>query len=266
VSGSPRAEAARWLRLVRDLGVEEVPMPRGRPADSPREASSPATPPGTRPSPRPAARPLIGAAAEDAAAIDALLALGEPDLALSRLRDDVLGSCERCGLCAARTNVVFGVGDPGARLMFVGEGPGADEDAKGEPFVGRAGQLLDRIIGAMGLTRSTVYIANVVKCRPPENRNPLPGEAATCLPFLRAQIAIIRPEVIVTLGKVALQELLGERVPSITRVRGDWLDFDGIPVKVTFHPAYLLRSPSAKRPVWDDMQDVMRRLGLGPGD
>ncbi|HHN75214.1 MAG TPA: uracil-DNA glycosylase, partial [Acidobacteria bacterium] len=149
-------------------------------------------------------------------------------------------------------------------LLFVGEGPGADEDRIGEPFVGKAGKLLDRIIGAMGLSREEVYIANVVKCRPPGNRAPLPDESATCLPFLHEQIRIIQPEVIVTLGRTALEGLLGEPVRSITRSRGRWFRAAGVPVMATFHPAYLLRNPAAKRPVWEDMQEVLARLGLSP--
>lgn len=262
---SPREDARRWLRLYRDLGVQEIALPRSTRAKSGarasaqerRRASTAETTGGEVPAP-------FSAPDELAASLEAAVAAGEPAAALEALCRDVIGECTRCRLHKDRANVVFGVGSPVARLMFVGEGPGADEDRKGEPFVGRAGQLLDRIITAMGLTREAVYIANVVKCRPPENRNPLPDEASTCRPFLEAQIRIVRPEVIVTLGKVALEELIGQPVKSITRARGQWFDFRGTPVKATFHPAYLLRSPSAKRPVWEDMQDVMARLGLEP--
>jgi DNA polymerase len=191
-----------------------------------------------------------------------LIHLGDPERALGTLRDDVIGDCQRCGLCRGRNRLVFGVGSPTARLMLVGEGPGADEDRQGEPFVGRAGQLLDRILAAMGLDRSRVYIANVVKCRPPDNRVPLPEEAATCVPFLRTQIAVIRPEVIVALGRTALEGLLGRKVASMSQVRGQWMSFEGIPLLPTFHPAYLLRSPQAKRPVWEDMKNVLRHLEL----
>ncbi len=250
----PRREAARWLRLYKDLGVEEVRVTEG---------SGPGASPGGRSRADAAAAPNLFEADVSAAAAPFETPRHEnPQGALDALRDEVIGACTRCRLSESRTNVVFGVGDPAARLMFVGEGPGADEDRQGEPFVGRAGQLLDRIIAAMGLARGDVYIANIVKCRPPENRNPRPDEARTCLPFLRAQIEIVRPEVIVTLGKVALEELLGRKIPSITRARGEWFECVGVPVKATFHPAYLLRSPSAKRPVWEDMQDVMRRLDL----
>jgi DNA polymerase len=170
--------------------------------------------------------------------------------------------CRRCRLCEGRKQVVFGAGDPEARLMFIGEGPGADEDAQGVPFVGRAGQLLtDIITKGMGLERKSVYIANIVKCRPPDNRVPLPDEAAACLPYLKAQIAAIGPEVIVTLGKTAVLYLLGIETP-ITKVRGKWLSYEAIPVMPTFHPSYLLRNPAAKRDVWEDVQKVMAKLGI----
>ena len=145
--------------------------------------------------------------------------------------------------------------------MFVGEAPGADEDRQGEPFVGKAGQLLTKMIGAMGLARSDVYIANVVKCRPPGNRDPEPAELATCRPFLDEQIKAVAPEVIVTLGRVAPTALL-EREVKITRERGTWVDYQGVPVMLTLHPAYLLRTPAAKREAWQDLQAVMGRLGL----
>lgn len=182
----------------------------------------------------------------------------DPAAALRLIRDD-LGDCTRCGLSLKRTQIVFGVGSPSARLMFIGEGPGADEDLKGEPFVGRAGQLLTRIIESMGLKREEVYIANVVKCRPPENRTPLPDEIATCSPFLFQQVQAIRPRVIVCLGTPATQTVLGTR-DTITRLRGVFRDLDGIRVMPTFHPAYLLRNPAAKREVWDDMKKVMAEL------
>jgi DNA polymerase len=166
-----------------------------------------------------------------------------------------LGDCRRCRLHEGRTNIVFGVGAPGARLMFVGEGPGVDEDRQGEPFVGRAGQLLTKIIEAIGMRRSDVYIANVVKCRPPENRTPLPDEVATCSPFLFRQIAAIRPRVIVCLGTPAAQTVLGTR-DTITRMRGVFQEVGSIRVMPTFHPAYLLRNPAAKREVWEDMKQV----------
>ncbi|MFL6245682.1 MAG: uracil-DNA glycosylase [Thermoanaerobaculia bacterium] len=170
-------------------------------------------------------------------------------------------NCNACRLAGTRTNVVFGVGDPNADLMFIGEAPGHDEDLRGEPFVGRAGQLLTDIIKAMKLSREQVYIANVIKCRPPENRNPEPDEVEQCRPFLRRQIALIQPKVIVTLGKFGLQALTN-RAYSISAVRGQWLDYEGIKLMPTFHPAYLLRTPSAKKDVWADMKKVMAELGI----
>ncbi|HLK12076.1 MAG TPA: uracil-DNA glycosylase [Candidatus Binatia bacterium] len=176
-----------------------------------------------------------------------------------------IGDCRRCKLAPHRTRLVFGVGNPGARLAFVGEGPGYDEDLQGEPFVGRAGQLLTEIITrGMRLRREDVYICNVVKCRPPGNRNPEPDEVAACEPFLRRQIELIGPEVIVALGKFAAQTLLETKTP-ITKLRGCWADYHGIRLMPTFHPAYLLRNPGDKRLVWEDIQKVMRVLGLEPG-
>jgi uracil-DNA glycosylase len=169
--------------------------------------------------------------------------------------------CEKCKLSKTRTQVVYGVGNPNADLMFIGEAPGRDEDLKGEPFVGRAGQLLTDIIKAMKLTRDDVYIANVVKCRPPENRNPEPEELDACRPYIRRQVAIIEPKVIVTLGKFALQSLM-EKSYGITATRGQWLEYNGVKVMPTYHPAYLLRTPSAKKDVWEDMKKVMAELRM----
>jgi uracil-DNA glycosylase family 4 len=169
--------------------------------------------------------------------------------------------CENCKLSKTRTQVVYGVGNPNADLMFIGEAPGRDEDEKGEPFVGRAGQLLTDIIKAMKLTRDDVYIANVVKCRPPENRNPDPDELEACRPYIRRQVEIIQPKVIVTLGKFALQSLT-ETSYGITAARGQWLEYHGVKVMPTYHPAYLLRTPSAKKDVWNDMKLVMAELGM----
>jgi len=172
-----------------------------------------------------------------------------------------LGECTRCKLHKTRTNIVFGVGSPEARLMFVGEAPGEDEDLQGFPFVGKAGQLLTKMIEAMGLRRDDVYICNTVKCRPPNNRNPEPDELLACEPFLKGQLGAVKPEAIVTLGKFAAQSLLRESTP-ITRLRGQWREYEGIPVMPTFHPAYLLRSPAEKGKVWDDLKQVMKKLGL----
>lgn len=188
-----------------------------------------------------------------------------PDLrgagSLDELRAHI-GDCRRCKLWSGRTNLVFGVGHPNAKLMFVGEGPGRDEDLRGEPFVGRAGQLLTEIISkGMKLQRSEVYIANVVKCRPPENRNPEPDEIARCLPYLARQVELVQPQVIVALGTFAAQTLLGVRTP-ISRLRGIWHEYRGIKLMPTLHPAYLLRNPADKRLVWEDIKQVMKHLGL----
>ena len=167
--------------------------------------------------------------------------------------------CEGCDLCKTRTHVVPGEGNEHAALMFVGEGPGADEDRTGRPFVGRAGQLLDRMIAAMGLTREDVYIANVVKCRPPQNRAPEADEAAACMPYLRAQVGLIRPQIIVLLGASALGAVLGHE-HRITKERGLWVERKGVAFMPTFHPAALLRDESKKRLVWEDLKKVRDRL------
>ena len=172
-------------------------------------------------------------------------------------------SCEKCKLCSSRTNVVFGDGNRNADLMFIGEGPGADEDAQGLPFVGRAGQLLTKMIAAMQYDRKTeVYIANIVKCRPPGNRNPEPDEAAACIGYLKRQIELVHPKVIILLGAVPLLYLMGMK--GITSIRGKWLDYQGIRVMPTFHPAYLLRNPDAKIFAWQDLQMAMKVLGKTP--
>lgn len=183
--------------------------------------------------------------------------------ALQAIRED-LGDCTRCPLHQqGRKQIVFGVGNPYAELMFIGEAPGADEDIKGEPFVGRAGQLLNNMISAMGLKREEVYIANVIKCRPPGNRTPQPDECAVCSPFLLRQIEVIQPKALVALGAVAVRTLLAVNQP-MNALRGRWYEFHGVPLAVTFHPAYLLRNPPAKKDAWHDLQLVMKRLGLKP--
>jgi uracil-DNA glycosylase len=182
--------------------------------------------------------------------------------ALKAIREDI-GDCTRCRLHKGRTNLVFGVGNLNTDIMFVGEGPGADEDAQGEPFVGRAGQLLNNMISAMGLKREDVYIANVVKCRPPGNRTPENDECATCSPFLLRQIEVIQPKVIVALGAVAARTLLAMN-DSMANLRGRWYDFRGAKLAVTYHPAYLLRDPRQKKETWRDLQMVMKYLGLKP--
>ncbi|MFZ0638567.1 MAG: uracil-DNA glycosylase [Candidatus Acidiferrales bacterium] len=179
---------------------------------------------------------------------------------LERIREDI-GDCKRCRLCEQRNKIVFGAGNARAELVFVGEGPGRDEDIQGLPFVGRAGKLLTQMIEAMGLKRDGVYICNVVKCRPPENRAPEPDEMETCSPFLYRQLAVIQPKAVVCLGAIAFQALYGAK-QSISRLRGQWLEFRGIPMMATYHPAYLLRNPNAKGDVWEDLKKVMAHLGL----
>ena len=230
---------ATYVEYQRELGV--LGFPRSVPG---RAAAA-------RPAPRVAASVDLFADASVAQA-----------RTLSELRA-AIGDCRRCKLAPHRTQVVFGVGNERARLVFVGEAPGHDEDVRGEPFVGRAGQLLTEIITkGMRLRREDVYIANVIKCRPPGNRNPEPDEVATCEPFLLRQLEIIAPEVIVALGKFAVQTLLRTKTP-ITQLRGRWHDYHGIRLMPTFHPAYLLRNPGDKRLVWDDIRKVMGVLGIG---
>jgi len=192
--------------------------------------------------------PLLGVAADAPQRLAALAA--------------AVSTCTRCGLCKQRQQTVFARGSGSCGVCFVGEGPGADEDAQGLPFVGKAGQLLDRMIAAMGFDRDEVYVCKVVKCRPPDNRKPEIDEMAACLPYLHEQLELIRPQVIVALGATAVQGLglLGP-TDGITRMRGKWKRFREIDVMPTFHPAYLLRTPAAKREVWEDLQEVMRRLG-----
>lgn len=237
------SDLAAHLSYFRDLGVTGVsrdPAWRRRAADAPVPAPPTAT----------------GAEADHAASGSAR----DAARLLSVLKDEIGPACPRCKLCGlGRTTVVFGSGSPKARLMFVGEAPGEDEDRQGLPFVGRAGQLLTKIIEAIGLTREQVYIANVIKCRPPENRNPEPDEVAACSPFLFRQVELVAPRVIVALGKFSAQCLLQTTDP-ITRLRGRAFEFHGRTLIPTFHPAYLLRNPAAKREVWEDMKKVRALL------
>ncbi len=276
------AEALRHLAWLADAGVREVPpravslergaaRPDGRAAPHPAAAPSRPGQAGTGPSSpaaasAPTARPTATSTSTATAAPPptryGLADLGCGSPALLAVREE-LGDCTRCKLAPGRTKLVFGVGNPRAELMFVGEGPGADEDAQGEPFVGRAGQLLTRMIEAMGYRRSDVYIANVVKCRPPGNRNPEPDEMDACEPFLRAQIRAVAPRAIVALGKIAAQTLLRDTTP-ISRLRGRWSTYEGTRLMPTFHPAYLLRSPDEKKKAWEDLQLVMKELGKSP--
>ena len=243
------AEAVRHLTWLQEAGVREVPRPdpKAMVARPPASVQAPAAAP-------------AAVAASAGAAVAVQKGCGSP--ALIAIRDD-LGDCRRCKLAAGRNTLVFGVGSPTAELMFVGEGPGADEDAQGEPFVGRAGQLLTKMIEAMGYRREEVYIANVVKCRPPGNRNPEPDEIEACEPFLRRQIEAVGPRVIVALGKFAAQTLLRSAIP-ITKLRGTWSTYGGVKLMPTFHPAYLLRIPDEKKMAWADLQLVMAELGKGP--
>jgi DNA polymerase len=243
---------ATYVEYQRELGVLGFAPAAPRPAatSAPRPAP-PAPPPAGAP-------PRIQAPTSDLFVSPGLAAAAT----LEALRAHI-GDCRRCKLAPHRTNLVFGVGNPAARLVFVGEGPGHDEDLKGEPFVGRAGQLLTEIITkGMKLRREDVYIANVIKCRPPGNRNPEPDEVASCEPFLLRQLELIAPEVIVALGKFAAQTLLRSKTP-ITQLRGRWYDYHGIKLMPTFHPAYLLRNPAEKRIVWEDIRKVMQALGIG---
>jgi uracil-DNA glycosylase len=190
-----------------------------------------------------------------------IAASSDPITALRQIREDI-GDCTRCRLAKqGRKQIVFGVGDPRADLMFIGEAPGADEDEKGEPFVGRAGQLLTNMIKAMGLSREQVYIANIIKCRPPGNRTPERDECETCSPFLMRQIETVAPKAIVALGAVAAKTLLAINAP-MSELRGRWYDFRGTKLAVTYHPAFLLRDPRQKKETWKDLQMVMKELGL----
>jgi len=222
-----------WVKVYQDMGFDPPPV-QARKATSRKEAGG------------------IGSRQE----------MGARGAETLEALQKFIGDCKRCKLHLGRKNLVFGEGNPRARLVFVGEGPGRDEDIVGKPFVGEAGKLLTRIVeNGMGLQRENVYICNVVKCRPPRNRDPEKDEVETCLPFLEQQIRIIGPEVICTLGRVAAQTLLGDEF-RITRGRGTWRSYNGIPLMPTFHPAYLLRNPAAKRAVWEDVQEIMRRLGM----
>lgn len=260
------ASVRDYVAQLREEGLDGLP----RSAAASRVASSPGTIALSRVQPvaapiRPAARreseaPPLSPAAAIAGGVVAQYPGLERLENLPALRE-FIGDCQRCKLAPLRTNLVFGVGNPDAELMFVGEGPGADEDARGEPFVGRAGQLLTDIIErGMGLTRNQVYICNVIKCRPPENRNPEADEVASCEPFLFRQIELVQPKVIVGLGTFAVQALLKVKTP-ISKLRGKWQEVRGVRMMPTFHPAYLLRNPAEKRLVWADIQDVMKELG-----
>jgi len=242
-------ENAAPAEITASPSIEETHLPKPmRQPELQRRATSAAPNIPPPPLPVPAGPSLFDAA--DKIVDDTLL----------RIRAD-LGECTRCKLHRGRHTIVFGDGSPKAELVFVGEGPGADEDAQGLPFVGRAGKLLTQMIEAMGLQRKDVYICNVVKCRPPENRQPEDDEIRTCSPFLLRQLEVINPKVIVCLGAVAAKTLL-ETNRGISQFRGQWLDYRGRKLLATYHPAYLLRNPNAKGEVWKDLQKVMTALGL----
>jgi uracil-DNA glycosylase family 4 len=256
VAGSAGSLAAPPQAHVESFAEAAAP-PAANINEAQRQESQPA-----RQEPMPKKKDVPGQAAlfgdllppEDVAPTVSLPVIQAQDPSLEAIREDI-GECTRCKLHEHRTHIVFGEGDPQARLVFIGEGPGADEDATGRPFVGRAGQLLDKIIAAIGLKRDECYIANVVKCRPPGNRTPERDETATCEQFLFRQLALIKPQVIVALGSPAFQCLLRTK-DTITRSRGEWREWNGIKVMPTFHPAYLLRSPDKKREAWEDMKKV----------
>ena len=261
--------------LLRALALPPKPAPASVPAPIPAPAQKAVTPaakpvkettPVIKPTPKPAEPPPVSSVAAAPAAPP--LNSAEKTAAFAALRERAL-ACVKCAhLAASRQNVVFGVGNIDAQLMFVGEAPGADEDAQGEPFVGAAGQLLTKIIQAAGLSRADVYIANILKCRPDTpgqssgNRKPTPEEMQTCIPYLHEQIDLIRPKVIVALGGTATEGLLGKS--GITKLRGNWHEYRGIPMMPTYHPSYLLRNQAIteKRKVWEDILAVMEKLGL----
>ena len=269
-----REKLEAWLRYYDDLGLGEFFT--GRRAMGKRSVKTPAVPLQTAATPTPAATSAATAAASSStiqgapARILPVVPATSLFEAIDRVEGDTLelvrenlGECTRCRLHKQRNKIVFGAGNPRAELVFVGEGPGHDEDVQGLPFVGRAGELLTQMIEAMGLEREDVYICNVVKCRPPENRKPEDDEVATCSPYLYRQLDVIAPKAIVCLGGVAAQTLLKTKDP-ISRFRGTWFDFRNTKLLATYHPAYLLRNPNAKGEVWKDLQKVMSFLGLKP--
>ncbi len=241
------------LGLYRDLGVRWTVQGSGRRKGRSRDDKAAAA--ATIPASRNAGGSTPGGASRVVISVSSMFDnLPGTKETLDEIRTD-LGDCRRCKLAPSRRNIVFGAGNPEAELMFVGEAPGADEDAQGLPFVGRAGQLLTKIIEAMGMKREDVYICNILKCRPPENRNPEPDEIAACEPFLFRQIASVRPKVICALGTFGAQTLLRTKEP-ISRLRGQFMEYRGAKLMATFHPAYLLRNPNEKRKVWEDVQKI----------
>jgi uracil-DNA glycosylase len=264
-----RRNLAERIRFYRELGIYDFYRRDAGPAVA--EALRDETTPAARtfqPEEREEMTPRKAAAVAVPVEEETMFAVPKPEAgvadpvaALRVIREDI-GDCTRCKLHKlGRKQIVFGVGNPRAELMFVGEGPGADEDEQGEPFVGRAGQLLNNMIKAMGIERKDVYIGNVVKCRPPANRTPERDECETCIQFLLRQIAVIHPKVIVALGAVAAKNLLAIQAP-MSELRGRWYEFRGSKLAVTYHPAFLLRDPRQKGEAWKDLQMVMKELGL----
>ncbi|HWZ54495.1 MAG TPA: uracil-DNA glycosylase [Verrucomicrobiae bacterium] len=267
-----REKLEAWLRYYDDLGLGVFYSDRSRTGERALQSAEPVViapveatpapkliPPNPPPLRMPSHASVLSVVSESSLfeSIDRV----ENDT-LERIRED-LGECTRCRLHKQRNKIVFGAGNPRAELVFVGEGPGHDEDVQGLPFVGRAGKLLTQMIEAMGLRREDVYICNVVKCRPPENRKPEDDEVATCSPYLFRQLEVIGPKAVVCLGATAAQALLKTK-DSISRYRGQWFEFRGTKLLVTYHPAYLLRNPAAKGDVWKDLQKVMALLGIVP--
>ncbi|MGH9500522.1 MAG: uracil-DNA glycosylase [Terriglobales bacterium] len=244
------------VRYYRELGIYDLYRRPVVEAGSLHEFQ-----PETRDEMTPKSKAAVAVVEHDLSVVPKPEATTDPAAALRIIRED-LGDCTRCRLHQqGRKQIVFGVGDPKAELMFIGEAPGADEDQQGEPFVGRAGQLLNNMIRAMGIRREDVYIANIIKCRPPGNRTPERDECETCSPFLMRQIAAIKPKAIVALGAVAAKTLLAINAP-MSEFRGRWFDFRGTKLAVTYHPAFLLRDPRQKKETWKDLQMVMKELGL----
>lgn len=262
------AEARMSVASSSDAAPTEAPpadTKAARPRDPAHRAVPGTAPPPSSPDARPARPPSLASSPDAPRVASALAASSAGGRSEVRVRLDVLAeevkACTRCALHAERTQTVFARGDGSSGLCFVGEGPGADEDAQGFPFVGKAGQLLDKMIEAMGFSRDEVYVCNIVKCRPPNNRKPEPSEMAACRPYLEEQLELLAPQVIVALGATAVEGLLGIG-GGITRLRGTWRLYRGkIAVMPTFHPAYLLRTPQAKREVWQDLQEVVRQMG-----
>ncbi len=278
-----RHRAALWLRAERAMGLNWAPAPAiGVVVEAARGANKGAKPPTVPMSPAPA-RPPAAPAPRPAPLVTpvmqaAPLSPSRPDITgprlptaekkrlLAEMNENEVRGCVKCRLSQGRTHTVFGDGDPDAPLFFIGEGPGENEDKTGRPFVGRAGTLLDKMIAAMGLRREQVYIGNIVKCRPPGNRVPMPDEVETCTPYLVRQLEIIRPRVIVTLGLPAARYMLGNPKLSMGRIRGQWQSWRGIKLMPTYHPSYVLRTytEQVRGMVWNDLKQVMGELGLKP--